>query len=348
MVNSMRLLSKTMVNTKGKKRYTKHGRFISSVDAEDKERLNTVADRAEGLVHRLRAHHTDLAVAREICEGLLKMIPAVDTEEWRRIRPRAGEGFLSGSSVHSSHLNAMATYRVLALTGVIGVVVQALKVHLDAVDLTVSACKILRCLMRDSEDLVVQMEAAGGIEAGIAAIKTHPNSAAVAAQACKLLSFVPGGSRSRICACGGIKAVVEAMKQHAGSAEVAEAACFALAVFATNDYPNAYGIGACGGNRTVIAAMTQHVGNAAVVTAACCALSNLALIANNQADIGACGGVKAVFEARKKHAGDTALAEAAEEALYSITWENPALLAERRRYESEANSSKGPSVYLGL
>ena len=98
-----------------------------------------------GLVQRLRTRHTNLAFAREICEGLLEMIPAVDTEEWHRISSSG-----CGRGAGSAKSNAMATYRVLILTGVIGAVLQALEKHLDNDDLTVSVCKILHCLVREA------------------------------------------------------------------------------------------------------------------------------------------------------------------------------------------------------
>ena len=63
-----------------------------------------------GLVQRLRTRHTNLAFAREICEGLLEMIPAVDTEEWHRVSSSG-----CGRGAGSAKSNAMATYRVLVL-----------------------------------------------------------------------------------------------------------------------------------------------------------------------------------------------------------------------------------------
>lgn len=114
----------------------------------------------------------------------------------------------------------------------------------------------------------------------------------------------------------------------------------ALSALAYKDWPSAYGIGARGGNQSVIAAMQQHSGSTAVVAAACLALTNLALIADNQADIGACCGVEAVLEAREEHAGNTKLAEVAKEALFIITWENPKLLVLQKRYETVVRGTK--------
>eukprot|EP01116_Phalansterium_solitarium_P025454 TRINITY_DN9744_c0_g1_i2.p1 TRINITY_DN9744_c0_g1~~TRINITY_DN9744_c0_g1_i2.p1 ORF type:complete len:279 (-),score=11.11 TRINITY_DN9744_c0_g1_i2:220-1056(-) len=137
---------------------------------------------------------------------------------------------------------------------------------------------------------------AGGIEAILAAMKTHLSTADVQAQGLITLLEVAYRDHDRLWSI--IEAAVAAMRAHPGFFSVQEPGCQLLSMVSGEE--NTSRVVAAGGIEAVVTALRAHRSSVRIQSDACEALANIAS-AGNEAKIVAVGGIDAVVATMRVH-----------------------------------------------
>jgi phosphoribosylformylglycinamidine (FGAM) synthase-like amidotransferase family enzyme len=143
-----------------------------------------------------------------------------------------------------------------------------------------------------------------GVQAVVAAMRTHADVAAVQQMGCHALTNLScdDANRTLIGSCNGVQAIVAAMRTHADVAAVQEWGCGALTNLSARHAANQTLIGSCNGVQAIVAAMRAHADVAVVQEWGCRALNKLSAHAANRTLIGSCNGLQAMVTAFRTHA----------------------------------------------
>ena len=108
------------------------------------------------------------------------------------------------------------------------VIIQMMTRHSSNKDSQQYGCGALCNLAASHAENQTRIASAGGIEAVVKAMQTHPQCVVVALRALRILAASHAENQTRIASAGGIEAVVKAMQTHPQSVEVQGAGCGAL------------------------------------------------------------------------------------------------------------------------
>ena len=241
------------------------------------------------------------------------------------LRSALGRGsatdFVNACALAESRASLGASERAaMCREGAATVLVDALSSFRSELAAQLAALDCMRVLATLSvgRDNCATLVAAGAVEACVASMLRHPESAEL--QECcarTLLRLVlEPGAIGRVVAAGGVSALVEAMNGHTGSARVQEHCCWMVRNLGV-DPINQGIIAHAGGIAACVTACRQHAGSAPVLKAACQALWSLAVDPVNQGAIGRAGGIEVICDALRSGVPNARLHESAAGALWN-------------------------------
>ena len=177
----------------------------------------------------------------------------------------------------------------------------------------IHGCRVVWKLIRHTRDTAqddsnkdheVALVSAGGIEAVINCMRSHPAHAGVQEEGCVALRCLSNEDvgKVRVAQHGGIKVILQALECHRGRAvEMQHQGCWVLGVV-SNVAANRRTVAESGGMDIVLHAMRHHPNSTKVQKSGCYALGNIvACDAANQHDLARKGGMDLILKAMRQH-----------------------------------------------
>jgi uncharacterized membrane protein YgcG len=327
-------------------------------DREQRTNHQMALDAGAGaaILHAVRSFTDDVVLQRMGCSALAHMYVGLDATCDTRLLALTADGAVQAVVTLSSRFPADAdaqhsacealrhlsrSSNVADLEDGVAGVVAAIGAHRGDVKLLKECCVALADMCSGGANItydrvVMQVGAAGAVEALAAVMRAHPLEARLQQEACTAISNMTAANLrngAKAGAAGAVEAAVAAMRAFPDDVHMQQAACTTLTNLTQADDSNAARAGAAGAVEAAARALRAHPADAKLQARACNALGNMSQsnTAGNAAKAVAAGVIEAALTAMRAFGADGAVQRAGCRVLGNVCYESGVQLHTRDR-----------------